>query len=666
MQKEITRDRKLFQLRPKNNVKGTSNAVFGVGRYLVGRAENCDIVISQSGISAIHAVLEVTPSQIRIFDMNSRNGTKVNGSKIITSDIKVGDSLTFAKADFLLGQYTAKENLPPVLESLDPLKGSASVLKSPMSLPVAPIKEIELPKLSPEIHEDIPYIVYPLAADPSSDYSEYLFEDTTELYPIFKYEINKQSVEVIILFGDKVYSVDYLPEKDGVYKIAGLTNQKKEIEFPYLGKQERVSFIEIQKGNCIVHQLHKYEISHLVGDEILTGNDGIVNMQGNDIVKLKSGELEIYIRRVSSPPKVKPAPFFRRDKDLKKYLLLFLILIIVPVVALNMYEVDEKLKDDKDPERIATILYKQKLNIIKNRAVESSKKKTAKKQKAPKKAVVKKSEPKKVQATSQKSNIKTTKKTKTPGSKKALKTQKVKRVKNPAPVKKHIKKPSKTASSAKLKTNTAKSRRAIVRRKSTGKVDAYKNLNFKSSFNNLLAKGGSLRGAQTAKSSSGSISNASLSGGVATNVKTSSIGTDIGSLTGSTVGKLADSKGTKGLSTKRGVYTAGIPSETVVLGGMDPDIIRKILRDNIPFFRSCYQKELDRNSSLNVSGKIRLLFTIGASGHVSAAGVDGRTRLPARVKKCVVGVLRGIKFPSPPGGGTVDVKQPFNFYPKRK
>ena len=50
---------------------------------------------------------------------------------------------------------------------------------------------------------------------------------------------------------------------------------------------------------------------------------------------------------------------------------------------------------------------------------------------------------------------------------------------------------------------------------------------------------------------------------------------------------------------------------------------------------------------------------------MTRAGVEGQSSLPGRVKKCVVGVLRGIKFPSPMGGGTVDVKQPFNFYPKK-
>lgn len=670
MQQDVDKHVKLFQLIPTNRGAGSRSNVLPVGRYLVGRADSCDIVIPSNGVSAVHAVLEITPRGTKVYDMNSRNGTFVNGERVVAQDIKEEERISFGIVEFSFKKYVSQPDLPPVLSTLEPIKGDASLLKTTIpivapELPKADAPKANLPKVQPPIEDEIPYIIYPLAADPQSDYSEYIFEDTVDLYPIFKYEINQQSMEVIILFRDQVYSVDYLPEKDGVYQIAGLTNKEKEIEFPYLGKQEKVAFIEMNKGNCVVNQLHKYDLLHLVGDKVVTANDGVVNLQGNDIVKLTSGELEIYVRRVSSPPKVKAAPFFRRDKALWKYMLVIFLLVLLPVLALNLYEVDEKLMDEKDPERIATILYKQKLNVVKNRAVESSKKKPVKKQSAPKKPVVKKSTPKKTKATSRKSIVKTKKTTKNPGAKAAKKVQKVKRAKNPAPRKNNRSKIAKAVTKSTNKAKAPRTRRANVRTKSVGRVDVYKSFDFKSSVSSLMAKGGSLRGAKTAKTSSSNVSNAQISGGVATNLNKAAIGTEVGSLAGSTEGKLGESKGTKGLSAKTGVYTAGIPSETVVLGSMDPDVIRRILRDNIPFFRSCYQKELDRNSSSRVSGTIKLVFSIGASGHVSRAGVDGRTKLVPKVKKCVVGVLRGIKFPRPLGGGTVDVKQPFNFYPKR-
>lgn len=665
METEINKKKSLFQLLPQKAIPGLRGSVLKVGRHLVGRTESCDIVIPSSIVSSVHAVIEVTPRGIKIYDMNSRNGTFHNGDKIVAGLVQLGDIISFGNMEFILSEYKPSPELPPILDILEPEKGSSSVMRDLPKTPTVKVKD--KPTASDDIDkstDDVPYIVYPLSADPKSDYSEYIFEDKDDLYPIFKYEHSKQSVEVIILFNDKVFSVDYLPEKDGVFKIAGATKLRNEIEFPYLGKNEKVPFIEIQSGNCVVNQLHKYSMMHLSDDKINNKNLDRVNLQDNDIVKLTNEKLEIYIRKVSAPPKVKSAPFFNRDNTLRKYLALILLFVLLPVLALNLYSVDEEMKKEKNPERIATILYKQKLRINKNKAVEKTAKKKPEKQKAKKKQVVKKSPPKKKQAAPQKSaNAK--KRTNNPGKKAAPKKQVVKKVKNPAPKRKKVAVKSAKSAASKMK-NSARTRRANTPSKNVGRVDVYKNkFNFKSTISNLMAKGGTLKGAKTASSSSSSLNSASVSGGVATNLQKANVGTQVGSLTGATVGKLGESKGMEGLSAKTGVYTAGIPSETVVMGSMDPDVIRRILREHIPQFRYCYQKELDRSASRDISGMIRLLFTIGASGHVSRAGVDGSTSLPGHVKKCVVGVLRGIQFPRPMGGGTVDVKQPFNFYPKK-
>jgi pSer/pThr/pTyr-binding forkhead associated (FHA) protein len=669
----VGKSKKLFQMFPENKGHGVTGNIFSTGRIMVGRTESCEFVIPVKVVSAVHAVLEVTSSGAKVYDMNSRNGTFVNGKKVIVADIKPGDTISFGNVSFIYKEYQPAPDLPPVLDSLEPESGKASVLntlppapkvaeprvekKAETSLPQAPE-----PVLPPE--EEVPYIVYPLSADPKADYSEYIFEDADDLYPIFKYEHGKQAVEVIILYQDKVYSVDYLPEKDATYNIVGSEPKKNEVEFPYLGKGERTPFVEVKAGNCVVHRLHSYESMHLTDNEVQESKSDRINLQGDDIVRMVNGDLEIYIRKVSSPPKVKPAPFFRRDKNLRKLLWLVLLLIFIPLAALNTFQVDKELEKDKDPERIATILYKPKLTISKKKQVQKTKQVKKKKQQTPKKKVVKKQQEK--QKVVQKQPVKSVKKVtkKTPGKKTAPKKQVVKKVKKPAPKAPKVAK-TKSAAKSTSKMRTARSRKAAIPSKSKGHVDVYKKFNFKSTINKLVAKGGSLKGATTSGSTSSEIGTTSIGGGVADNLKKADVGTEIGSLTGATVGKIGQSKGAEGLSAKTGMYTAGIPSETVVLGSMDPDLIRQILREHIPQFRYCYQKELDRNPGKKISDVIPLAFTIGASGHVTKAGVSGGSRLPGHVKKCVVNVLRGIQFPSPRGGGTVDVKQPMNFYPER-
>ncbi len=601
--------------------------------------------------------------------MNSKNGTYVNGKRVVAESINVGDKVSFGNIHFTFQSYEEAPALPPVLDVLEPQKGEASIKKLTTGLPTAPKSPSELPKTpgpkEEATEEDAPYIVYPLGSDPDSDYSEYIFEDVEELVPIFKYDHGKQAVEIIILFNDKVYSVDYLTEKDGMYKIVGANAKNSELEFAYLGKNDKLPFVEIKAGNCVVHNLPGYSVQHLTENEVVEPKEARVNIQGEDVLRLENGHLEIYVRRVSAPPKVKPAPFFRRDQGLKKYLLLILLFTFLPLLALNLYEVDKELDKEKDPERIARILYKQPLKISKKKAVEKTKKAKSKKQKT--KKLVKKTKPKKpTPKVAKKTPKKKVKKiTKTPGKRTAKKVVKVKKVKKPMPKRRN--KPMKSTSSrsrTKL-AKTTRTRKATTPKKTAGAVDVFKNFSFKSTVRNNMAKGGTIRGATTSASSSSKIGTASIGSGVSTNVRKADVGTQIGSLTGATVGKLTQTKGAEGLSSKRGIFTAGIPSETVVLGSMDPDIIRRILREHIPQFRYCYQKELDRKAGRDISGTIGLAFTIGASGHVSKAGVSRSSNLPGHVRKCVVRVLRGIQFPRPMGGGTVDVKQPFNFMPKR-
>ncbi|MCT4643258.1 MAG: AgmX/PglI C-terminal domain-containing protein [Bacteriovoracaceae bacterium] len=656
-------ERIILKLTPKSNV-GVKGNILSNGRVLVGRAQSCELYIDDSNVSSVHAVVEVQNGRAKVFDMNSKNGTFINGKKVVVAELSVGDEIRFANVDFILEKYTTQSNDIP-LEVLNPVNGQA-----------APINDISLPKEVPSTkeknipvealrdskkddNEDIPYIAFPLSEDKNADVSEYIFEDANEIYPIFKYEHSKQAVEVIILFNDKVFSVDYIPEKNGVYKIVGANPTKDQIEFAYLGKTEQVDFVEINNGNYIVYNLHNYEAS-IVGDNGLeVSSQDRFNLKNDDILRLENGALEIYVRRAPSPPKVTPPPFFKRDKVLWKYISSVLGILILLFALILLWPTPEKEKE-KDPERIARILYKQVLKVSKNKTVEKTKKAPPKKQKTKNKVTKKKTKPKasKPKTTEVKKNN-----TKKSGTKKAKTVQKVKRVKNPAK-KSPNKNKLKTASAAKKSTKTASTRKATRPSKNKGTIDVYKSFDFKSTVSAIQAKGGSLKGATANTSSNTSLTGASIGGGVATNVKKANVGTEVGSLTGSASGKLAESKGTEGLSTNKGTYVAGIPSETVVLGSMDPDVIRRILREHLPQFRYCYQKELDKSVGSNISGTVGLQFTIGASGHVSKAGVKSST-LPSNVRGCVVRVLKGIKFPRPMGGGTVDVNQPFNFYPKR-
>ncbi len=144
------------------------------------------------------------------------------------------------------------------------------------------------------------------------------------------------------------------------------------------------------------------------------------------------------------------------------------------------------------------------------------------------------------------------------------------------------------------------------------------------------------------------------------------VATNIGSLTGSAKGTIDSSKGFDGLATKGSITIAGVPIERVAVSSIDPDAIRRILRDHIPQFRSCYQRDLDTaKNPENLQGRVNFKFKIIGNGSVTNASVSSDDISSDRVRDCVINVLNGIRFPSPGAGRTVDVYQPINFYPKR-
>jgi pSer/pThr/pTyr-binding forkhead associated (FHA) protein/outer membrane biosynthesis protein TonB len=669
------KQQKMFELRPTSSQAKTNIGVFPKGRLLLGRTESCDLVVNNDSVSAVHAVMEIFDDKAILYDMNSTNGTYVNDDKIIVKELHVGDFFRLADVEFEFQVYNPEDALPPVLDTLEPALGEASVkVTSPLTSgpPAAPKV---LPKAAPSVSAEMPSIVYPLASDPKAEFSEYIFEDKEELYPIFKYESTKQAVEVIILFKDSVFSVDYLPEGKNTYYISGLqTKSHEELEFPYLGKTERFPFVEVRSGHAVVHTLPGFGVFLLSDKKKDTGHVGTdVELQGQDLLRLQKGDLQIFVRNVQSPPQVAHAPILKRDPEFRKYLAIFLFFVGLITTSFQIIEVPEdERKDELAPERLATILYKQRLTVADNPLVDKTEKAPKIAQKSPTQTAVEK--PTKPEAKPEKKpDVMTTKvqnKKPDPGKKTAIEKKIVKQGSTPvtkpdnrvydAPAAKG------TPQAAGTKSPTAFSQ---IESKSVGHVEVYKSADFTSSVSSLVAKGGSLSGVKT----QGAVGSGSATGMVGVSngvvggsgtVKTSTIVTNQGSLVGAASGVLGESKGAEGLSAKRMIYTAGIPNETVVLGSMDPDVVRRRLMEYLPQFRSCYQKELETTRA-EINGTIKLNFVIGSSGHVSKAGIDGSTPLPRDVSACVINVLRGITFPEPLGGGVVEVKQPMNFQPKK-
>ena len=283
------------------------------------------------------------------------------------------------------------------------------------------------------------------------------------------------------------------------------------------------------------------------------------------------------------------------------------------------------------------------------------------------------------------------KKTPTPPSEDVAKAEQDKKVSKPAPkpkakvvniakpkpvVKKVIAKvkkvtPKKTPVKKVSKSTPKKTRnkvKRVVKAKALAPAPAPKKkfkFNFGSKMNSMVSKSSNttLKSAKGVKdvdlaSSVGSASN------VTSNFNTSKFGKTNSKVARFAAGKRSGKNsavGTRGLSGKTRSTTAYIEANTKILGAMDPELIRKLMREYIPQFRHCYQRELLVNPS--VAGVFDLAFQINARGTGVNVGVQSSgNKFSKSAMGCLKQVVRLIKFPRPKGGGLVDVKQPMNFY----
>jgi len=97
----------------------------------------------------------------------------------------------------------------------------------------------------------------------------------------------------------------------------------------------------------------------------------------------------------------------------------------------------------------------------------------------------------------------------------------------------------------------------------------------------------------------------------------------------------------------------------VIMGSLDKEIIRRVIKENLSQIRYCYERELAKSPGLY--GKVQVKFIIAATGLVSNSQIDESTMKNANVEQCIAQKVRGWRFPKPKGGGIVIVTYPFIF-----
>lgn len=81
---------------------------------MVGRDSSNHLVLPSSSVSRQHAQVNALNEQVRVKDLNSSNGTFINGEAIEEAEVKEGDEITFGevKVKISLAQAEAREKRP--------------------------------------------------------------------------------------------------------------------------------------------------------------------------------------------------------------------------------------------------------------------------------------------------------------------------------------------------------------------------------------------------------------------------------------------------------------------------------------------------------------------------------------------------------------------------
>jgi hypothetical protein len=73
-------------------------------RVVLGRSKECDVQVSDANVSRRHAELRQEGSSWWIVDLDSTNGTEVNGKRVPRAKLADGDSITLGSTELVFGR----------------------------------------------------------------------------------------------------------------------------------------------------------------------------------------------------------------------------------------------------------------------------------------------------------------------------------------------------------------------------------------------------------------------------------------------------------------------------------------------------------------------------------------------------------------------------------
>lgn len=567
-------------------------------KILIGSSEKCDFRLPDKSVSSVHAFLCLKGEGFLIKDLYSEGGVFVNGKRVEEASVFPGDTLTIGTISFSV--MGLDDVQVPVFNPDEEI------------IAVETPSFVELPPREGLVFIDGEYCdikfddsgFEPLAEIPKIHINgEYVELDQTDVPLDIVHPVKDKRLEVISYVNGLMMEVNYLDLKNGDYYFNSVKKSKFDIVFHTLGKTK---IFTIQNGELKFYA-NEQVIPSVFWDKISL----------NDTLFLSHGTEQISLRLVDRAVSWRGIPAFYRDREFFKQGSKIFASVFVPMLLLLFVTIP---KNEDLKEEIA-VVYKLPEKVVKPTEAQE------------------KSELKAEELTS--------------------KTENTGHKENDQPNQKV--EYAQASQNKKVQAKATAPAAAAAKPVESAPVKAYE---FKSSvaFNSLVGDAPKIN--TEGSNAKNAVKDANFNAGTNDNGALVA-GADIGvsKFNGSDKkGSGSASYGSRGLASKSGFDSAYLEPKTVVLGSMDPELLRKILREYIPQFRHCYQQELIANSD-KIKGVIDLNFTIAGNGKVSKYNIKVKdAQFSNKGVGCMGQVLGLIDFPKPKGGGVVDVRQPLNFF----
>lgn len=588
----------------------------------IGRLPNAQIKLEDPKVARIHAIIEISGADVSFVDMGSTVGSMVNGQRATKLKLQSGDSITVG--DTLLVLTFGAEVL--------------KVAEAVAAIPAAQVASVVAPTLTaPAAETVVPRAPWISASSPNRGY-------TSGLEPEGEISASNCYLELRCYWGDALMGMyHYRRPKKITLGEAKKTNifiaseGLPSTSFPlirYIDDEYILTYTSDMTGE-IEMGAKTYALADLHGLRMASSDESLphsfqVALPLDARGVLHFGGATIGLRFVPPPERVIGGPFSQFDSAFANTSIVSLFVHLAAIITLLVFPYDaDALRVDlfKQPDRFASLILEAPKETKSNKEMLDKIKKS-----------VEEDQKKMAEATPKDDNVK--------AKKDLLKTAK--------PL-------NKNAPSAAPRTEAEK-RADVAKRFSSLLADS-------AGAGNILggAGGGSLAGTLhnvigTAGAGSATAGLAglgirgsapALGGGIGTSRGVGGIGTT-GRLGG---GGLAYGSAV-GIGEKHDRNIVNIETPEV-MGALPADVIKKVINDNKAQVRYCYEFELQRNQ--NLEGRVAMRWIIGADGSVTEVSVKESTLKNIGVESCLMGKIKGWKFPAPAGGGVVEVNYPFVF-----